>query len=121
MARKKASELTHPGRSHPTFTAEEAKDRERQRQRDKRARRKLERSTRPVPLDTENANSSISQKGPILGDEYYSKFRDYIIYLFRLPIGEQGTLTYARLNRQTVRQGSSIFQTSVSQYRHLER
>ncbi|KAH8658902.1 hypothetical protein BGZ61DRAFT_540415 [Ilyonectria robusta] len=76
MARKKASELTYPGRSHPTFTAEEAKDRERQRQRDKRARRKLERSTRPVPPDTENAKSDISQKESILGDEYYNRPSD---------------------------------------------
>lgn len=120
MARKKASELTHPGRSHPTFTAEEAKERERQRQRDKRARRKLERSTRPVTLDTENTDS-ISQKGPILGDEDDSKIKNYIVYSSRLPISDQGTLTQARLNRLTVRQGSSIFQTSVSQYRHLER
>jgi hypothetical protein len=45
MARKKESELTHPGRAHPTFTIEEAKERERQRQRDKRIRRKLEKGT----------------------------------------------------------------------------
>ncbi|KAJ4130630.1 hypothetical protein NW754_009683 [Fusarium falciforme] len=72
MARKKASELTHPGRSHPTFTAEEAKERELQRQRDKRARRKLERSKRLVTLDAQNTES-ISQKGPIPGDEHYDR------------------------------------------------
>ncbi|KAH7112065.1 hypothetical protein EDB81DRAFT_829100 [Dactylonectria macrodidyma] len=71
MARKKASELTHPGRSHPTFTAEEAKERERQRQRDKRARRKLERRTRRETLDTENTEST-SHKEPILWDEHYN-------------------------------------------------
>ncbi|KJZ68033.1 hypothetical protein HIM_12576 [Hirsutella minnesotensis 3608] len=32
MARKKVSELAYPGRSHPTLTAEDAKERERQRQ-----------------------------------------------------------------------------------------
>jgi len=44
MARKKESEITYPGRAHPTFTVEETKERERQQQRDKRARRKQEKS-----------------------------------------------------------------------------
>ncbi len=52
MGRKKATELTHPGRSHPVYSADEAKERDRQRQREKRARRKIEKSTEPVTVDT---------------------------------------------------------------------
>ncbi|KAJ9634939.1 hypothetical protein H2199_008803 [Coniosporium tulheliwenetii] len=44
MARKDSFKLKYPRKAHPTFTAEEAKERERQKQREKRARRRSERA-----------------------------------------------------------------------------
>jgi hypothetical protein len=44
MPRKKEADVTHPRKSHPTLTPEEARERERQRQRDRRAQRRLERT-----------------------------------------------------------------------------
>ncbi|KAJ9639571.1 hypothetical protein H2199_006606 [Coniosporium tulheliwenetii] len=44
MARKDSSKLKYPQKAHPTFTADEAKERERQKQREKRARRRSKRA-----------------------------------------------------------------------------
>ncbi|KJZ69025.1 hypothetical protein HIM_11584 [Hirsutella minnesotensis 3608] len=70
MARKKATELAYPGRSHPTFTAEEAKERERQRQRDKRARRRLERNTDPGASGS-GSTVKADEGGPVLGYQHH--------------------------------------------------
>ena len=48
MPRKKKADIKHPGKSHPTLTAEVARERERQRQRDRRAQQRLERAADPV-------------------------------------------------------------------------
>ncbi|KJZ68270.1 hypothetical protein HIM_12341 [Hirsutella minnesotensis 3608] len=70
MARKKDSELAYPGRSHPTLTAGEAKERERQRQRDRRARRRLEGST-DLGASSSGDGVKASEGGCVLSREHH--------------------------------------------------
>jgi hypothetical protein len=74
MGRKKEPQLTHPGRSHPAFTVEEARQRELQRQRDKRARWKSEKSLpEQVRVPSGAGLGSLGTAAPVAPGESASK------------------------------------------------
>jgi hypothetical protein len=63
MARKQEVDIKHPERSHPTLSAEEARQRALDRQRERRARRKLEKATDPAIRIKEEGAVQLSFSG----------------------------------------------------------